>query len=449
MAMKAKADSTNVDADRHFAAARKVLVAGISGAARENTALGRPMLAARGDGAWTVAPDGTRYIDLHGGYGATILGHNHPRVRAAIERALDMGIVLGPETLYQERLAARLVEVIPSAELVRYASSGTEATMSAIRLARAHTGRDKILKFEGHFHGLHELVVFSTHPPARPPAPGELLAPIVDSGGVPAAFAGAVVVAPWNDIAAAERAFREHGNDLAAVIMEPVHYNAGCILPDPEYLRVVRDLATRAGTVLIYDEILSGFRTGIGGAQGHFEVFPDVTLLGKAVANGVPIAVIVGKREVMESFSPLGTAAHSGTFSGHLFGVLASLATLEELSAPGFYDGPAGILAMAERLYSGLREVFARAGLNCSVNGFGTRFALYFGQEPDFMPRAYQDITGCDTDLLRRFARACFEKEVVFHTYDVVIGHHGFGQAHDAAVIDEALNRIESACATL
>ena len=449
MAMNTKADTTNVNADEHFENARKVLVAGISGAARENTALGRPMLAARGDGAWTIDPNGTRYVDFHAGYGATILGHNHPRVRAAIEEALDMGIVLGPETVFQERLASRLVEVIPSAELVRYASSGTEATMAAIRLARAHTGRNKILKFEGHFHGLHELVVFSTHPPARPPAPGELLEPIVDSGGLPDAFADLVVVAPWNDIEAVERAFREHGDDLAAVIMEPVHYNAGCILPDPDYLTAVRDLATRAGTVLIFDEILSGFRTGISCMQGHFDVIPDVTLLGKAVANGVPFAVIAGKREVMEEFSPMGTAGHSGTYSGHLFGVMAALATLEELGSPGFYDGPDGILAMGDRLFTGLREIFARAGVKCSVNGFGSRFALYFGQEPEFMPRDYQDITSCDTELLRRFARACFENEVIFHTYDVVIGHHGFGQAHDAAVMDEALNRIESACSSL
>ena len=231
--------------------------------------------------------------------------------------------------------------------------------------------------------------------------------------------------------------------------MEPVHYNAGCILPDPNFLRAVRDLATRAGTVLIFDEILSGFRTGIGCAQGHFGVTPDITLLGKALANGVPISVIAGKREVMESFSPFGTAAHSGTFSGHLFGVLAALATLEELAKPGFYDVPTGTLAMADRLYSGLREVFARHGIPCSVNGFGTRFALYFGQEPDFTPRAYQDITGCDTALLRRFARACFEQQVIFHTYDVVIGHHGFGQAHNPAVIDEALDRIDRACAAL
>ena len=192
----------------HFRAAERVLVGGVSGSARVNPALDHPLLAAGGDGARLIATDGRQYLDFHTGYGATILGHNHPAVRAAIEQALDMGVVLGPETVYQQRLAARLVELIPCAEQVRFANSGSEATMAAVRLARAHTGRAKLLKFEGHFHGLHEHVLYSTHPPARPPAPGQLLPPTIDSGGIPEAFADLVVVVPWNDLAAVERAVR-------------------------------------------------------------------------------------------------------------------------------------------------------------------------------------------------------------------------------------------------
>jgi len=327
----------------HFRKAAGVLVGGMSGAARENAALGRPMLAARGDGARIVGSDGTEYLDFFTGFGATILGHNDPGVRAGIEQALDLGLVHGPETIHQPELARQLIQLVPCAELIRFANSGSEATMAALRAARAHTGRSKILKFEGHFHGLQEHVLYSTHPPAREPAPGELLEPTVDSAGIPSAFADLVAVAPWNDLAAVERAFELH--DLAAVIMEPINYNAGCLVADRDYMEAVRDISTRHGTILIYDEILSGFRTGTDCDQGYCGVTPDIALLGKAVANGVPLAVIAGRREVMETFSPLGPTVHSGTYSGHLFGVLAALATLDRLTAPGFYDGPDGVLA--------------------------------------------------------------------------------------------------------
>ncbi len=441
-----RATSTAAD---HFRAAARVLVGGVSGSARVNPALDHPLLAAGGDGAWLVATDGRRYLDFHTGYGATILGHNHPAVRAAIEQALDMGVVLGPETVYQQRLAARLVELIPCAERVRFANSGSEATMAAIRLARAHTGRAKLLKFEGHFHGLHEHVLYSTHPPARPPAPGQLLPPTIDSGGIPEAFADLVVVVPWNDLAAVERAFDEHGDDLAAVIMEPINYNAGCLVADSDYLRAVRKITAEHGTVLIFDEVLSGFRTGVSCGQGYYGVTPDVALLGKAVANGVPLAVIAGRRAVMETLSPLGSAAHSGTYSGHLFGVLAALATLDVLTAPDFYDGPTGIVALADRFYGGLYDIFARHGIPCRVQGLGPRFGLYFGLDPDRPVHVYQDIVGHDAALLKRFVRACFAQGVYFHTYDVVVGHHGFSAAHGSAGLDEALERIDAACAAL
>ena len=444
-----QATATSDRAEEHFENAAKVLVAGLSGSARENPGLGRAFLAERGDGPWLIASDGSRYIDFHTGFGATILGHNHPGLRAAIEHALDIGIVHGPETVFAQRLAARIVDLLPSAELVRYANSGSEATMAAIRLARAHTGRGKILKFEGHFHGLHDHVIFSTHPPRRDPAPGELLEPTIDSGGIPDEFADLVLVAPWGDLPAVERAFRENPGEIAAVIMEPVNYNSGCLVADPGYMEAVRDLTRDAGAVLIYDEILSGFRTGVDCTQGYYGVTPDVTLLGKAVANGVPLAIVAGRREVMETFSPLGSAAHSGTYSGHVFGLLAGLATLEELASPGFYDGPDGILAAADRLYGGLREIFERHSIRCRVQGLGARFGLYFGLDPASEPRVYQDVADHDSDSLKRFIAACYQRGVYFHSYDVALGHHGFGASHSASVIDEALNRIDSACSSI
>jgi glutamate-1-semialdehyde 2,1-aminomutase len=432
-----------------FAAAERVLVGGVSASARINPALGRAVLVERGDGPYMIAPGGAKILDFHGGFGASFLGHNHPGIRAGIEAALDLGMVLGPETEHPRRLAEKIVELVPGAELVRYSNSGSEATMSAIRLARAHTGRKKILKFEGHFHGLHELVNFSTHPPPQEPVPGELIAPTIDSAGIPKEFAEFTLVAPWRDLAAIENAFARHPDEIAAVIVEPVNYNSGCLVAEKSYMEELQRVVREHGALLIYDEILSGFRMGTDCAQGYYGVTPDVTVLGKAVAGGMPLSVLAGKREVMETFSPLGGAAHSGTYTGHLLGVMAATAVLEEISRPGFYDGPDGILAMADRLYSGLREIFTRHGIRCRAQGLGARFGLYFGLDPEVEVRDYHVAASHDMALLSRFVRSCFAHGLYFHSYDVALGHHGFGGAHTPAVIDEALARIESACAAM
>lgn len=440
---------TDSDDRAFFAEAEKVLVAGVSASARINPALGRAVLVERGDGPWMIASGGRRILDFHGGFGASFLGHNHPAIRAGIESALDMGLVLGPETEHPWRLAEKIVELVPGAELVRYSNSGSEATMSAIRLARAHTGRKKILKFEGHFHGLHELVNFSTHPEPREPVAGELIEPTIDSEGIPEEFAEFALVAPWHDLAAVENAFARYPGEIAAVIVEPVNYNSGCLVAEKSYMEAVQAVARENGAVLIYDEILSGFRTGTDCAQGYYGVTPDVTILGKAVAGGVPLSVVAGKREVMETFSPLGGAAHSGTYTGHLLGVMAARAVLDEVTKPGFYDGPEGIMAMAERLYSGLREIFARNGIRCRVQGLGARFGMYFGLDPEVEVKHYHVAASHDHGMLSRFVSSCFEHGVYFHSYDMALGHHGFGAAHTPAVMDEALARIEAACAAM
>jgi glutamate-1-semialdehyde 2,1-aminomutase len=432
------------ESDRHH------LVGGVSAPSRLNPALGAPLLIDRGDGPYLYAAGGTRYVDLHTGFGTTILGHNHPAIRRAIESVLDLGIVSGSETVHQARLAARICELVPCAELVRYASSGSEATNAVIRLARTYTGKRKILKFEGHFHGMHEHVVYSAHPPARrAEAPGQLLAPLVESGGVPESFADHVLVAPWNDLAAVERAFRDHRDDLAAVLMEPINYNSGALAAEPSFLEGVRALTRDHDVPLIFDEILSGFRTGTDCAQGYYGVTPDVCLLGKAVANGVPLAVIAGTRRVMSAFSPTGKAALSGTYSGHLFGIMAALATLDELSQPGRHDGPTGLHATAARLYRGLDDVFRRRGLRCRVQGIGARFGLLFGLDPDEPVTTYQHAARHDGALLHAFVRAAVEHGVYLHSYDVALGHHGFSAAHTFDVIDDALERLDTACASL
>jgi len=437
------------ESEKAFEAALMGLTAGVSGSARINPALQRPVMVARGDGPRLFDLDGKSYLDFHMGFGSTLLGHNHPAIRRAIQAALEMGVVAGSETVYQGRLAAQLTELIPAAESVRYANSGSEATQVAIRMARAYTGRLKILKFSGHFHGLHDHVLYSAHPPRHAPERGIVLSPLAESAGMPPELAELVVVCQWNDTLSVERAFEQHRGEVAAAICEPVNYNAGCIPPRPEFLPFLRGVTQREGTLLLFDEVLSGFRTGVSCMQGHYGVAPDVCVLAKAVANGVPLAVVAGDREVMRTLAPEGGAAHSGTYSGHLFGVMAALASLEELSKPGVYEGPAGVFAVAERLYSGLREVFRRRGVRCRVQGLGARFGLYFGVDADEEVWEYNQVAGHDARMLVRLIGLCLERGLYFHGYEMALGHHGFSTAHTLTDVDWTLDRIDDACAHL
>ena len=348
------------------------------------------------------------------------------------------------ETKYQGRLAEMICQTIPCAEQVRFANAGTEATLAAIRLARAVTGRQKILKFEGHFHGLHDYVMWNSGGPPRDEFPTyPYVPPSVESGGVPPQIADFVIVIPWNDPAALDQAMREHGEEFAAVICEPVSYNAGCLMPKPGFLNLLREQATKYGAVLIFDEILSGFRMAPGGAQEYYSVTPDVATFGKAISGGVPMAVIAGKREFMQQFSPLGPAVHSGTYSGHLFAVLAAIATLEEVRREGLYDE---ILAKAEHFYSGLDSLFAQYDVPVKVQGLGSCFAMHFGVHGEIWD--WQDVVRGNRELWRRFSSACIERGVYFQTYPAKVGgadHQQFSAVHTMADIDETLNRIESA----
>lgn len=425
-----------------FDFASRYMVAGVSGSARLNAALGRPLYLTHGDGCRVYDVDGRAYIDYNLSHGATFLGHNHPQIRKAIQQALDMGVICAYETEHHSRLAEMICRLVPCAEQVRFANSGSEATFAAIRAARALTGKQKILKFEGHFHGLHDYVVWNAHGPARDELPTyPYVPPQVESAGVPPPLADLVIVIPWNDPAAFRQAMREKADELAAVICEPVNYNSGCIPPKPGMLELLREETTRRGIVLIFDEVLSAFRVALGGAQEYYGVTPDVCTLAKAVANGLPLAVVAGRREFMQVLSPLGPAAHSGTYSGHLFAVLAAIASLGEIRQKGFYDP---IFANAERLYGGLAKLFDSHGVPARVQGLGARFGIYFGVTKEVAN--YQDAARIDGELGYRFIRACFERGVYFHNYGrLALGHHGFCAAHTPADIEESLDRVEDA----
>jgi glutamate-1-semialdehyde 2,1-aminomutase len=416
--------------------ARRYLPGGVSAAARFDLALGRPFFAARGEGAHVWDVDGREFVDMHMSYGAALLGHGHPAIKKAVADAVESGILCGFETPFQTEVARKIVEAVPCAEMVRFTGSGTETVWHALRTARVFTGRLKVVKFEGHFHGYSDQLGYSFWPSLDEAGPAEAPFVIPESGGVTPADAAEVLVLPWNDLAAFERCLAEHPGQIAAVIMEPINHNSGTILPAPGYLEAVRELTQRDGIVLIFDEILSGFRTGPSCAQGLLNVTPDLCTIGKCIAGGMPLSAFMGRRDVMESVAPLGKAVHSGTFNAHPVAVRAASAFFDVIREPEFWTR---LLANADYFYERLREVFARAGLVVQVQGVGTQFGLLFGL--DRAPRNYRDIARCDRAKEIEFYRAA-NREGVYFGY---AWHHGFSAAHTRPVLDDALDRIEHA----
>lgn len=436
------------ETDQLFQQARTVLASGVSASLRMHAYLGKPLYMARGEGAWLVGVDGKRYLDFNLSNGAALLGHHHPSVQAAVAEGLEAGIITATETPFHERLGSCLVEIIPAAERVRFATVGSEVTAVAIRIARAATGRDRYLKFDGHFHGLSEpwLLKRRNTIGGAEAVTGSASKLIPSSGGVPTSQADDCVMIPFNDVPALEAAIDRHGDELAAIIVEPIHFNAGCIPPEQGFLERLRELTRQAGVILIFDEILSGFRTALGGVQAQYGVTPDLTTHAKALANGMPLASLSGKADLMELLAPAGPVSHSGTYSGHLLSVLAALATLEELRQPGRYET---INATANRFYAELQAVFDRHALPVRVQGAGARFGVYFGRTEQV--RTWADALAHDHDLNRRFAVKCIERRVYFHGYTTegAPGHSGFSTAHTSEDFAFALTVIDDVCREL
>lgn len=419
------------------------LAGGVASSTRLNKAVGHAMYFDRADGCRLWDLDGKEYIDLCCSHGATLLGHGDPRIRRAVERALDRGAACSYENEQHAELAALLCEVIPCLERVRFTGSGTEATMHCIRLARAFTGRSKLIKFEGNFHGYHDQVMFAIGTPADQLGPDETPNPFPGSTGIAPGLQEQVIIVPYNRVDLLERAFRDHGEQLAAVIGEPIYYNAGCILPTREFLTALRELTWRHNVLLIFDEVLSAFRMGIGGAQEHLGVTPDLCTLGKAVGGGYPLSVFGGRKDIMDRLMPIGDCQHSGTYNGHPVVVAAALAAIRAYREPDFYNH---VHAIAHMLFDGLTHLFGKHALSAHVQGLGARFGIYFGLKG--AAHNYRDAVQHQRASMLAFIKAAIEHGVYFHDYGGAACHHGFCAAMTTADVQEVLHRLDTALAS-
>ncbi len=423
--------------DERYAFARRLLPGGVSGIGRLNTALGRSTQFERAAGSRLWDMQGRQYVDLHTGFGAVLVGHGHPLVSAAVQEVLGRGMLAGYETDLLLDVAERLCRTIPSYEMVRFGMSGTEATMYALRTARTFTGRPLVVKFEGHFHGYNDSLSVSAYPPLADAGPADTPTPFVHTQGLPPGAESGTLVAPFNDEAALTALMERAGDRVAAVILEPVNYNNGCIKPRPGFLQFLRRICDRYGAVLIFDEVLSGFRTAPGGIQEEMGVTPDMTTLSKCMAGGLPLSAFGGRREVMGCVSPTGPAVHTATFAAHPVSMAGCKAFLEIIHEPGFYER---LRALEQFFYPRLQAVFDQHELPVCVQWHGPRFGLYFGVDREVWN--YRDQAVQDDDLAKAFYRAVLEHGV----YMNATHHHGFSSAHTEADLQEALDGIARAC---
>ncbi|MBI4985688.1 MAG: glutamate-1-semialdehyde 2,1-aminomutase [Rhodocyclales bacterium] len=360
---------------------------------------GAPRFFTAGSGAYVWDADGHRYIDYVGSWGPLILGHAEPDAVRAVQQAAAKGLSFGAPTEAEIELAELLVKLVPSMDMVRLVSSGTEATMSAIRLARGFTGRDAIVKFEGCYHGHADSLLVKA-------GSGMLTFGNPSSSGVPADLAQHTLVLDYNDAAQLEDAFARHGAKIACVIVEPVAGNMNLIAPKPEFLQAMRALCTQHGAVLIFDEVMTGFRVGAGSAQGLYGIKPDLSTFGKVVGGGMPLGAFGGRRDIMEKIAPLGPVYQAGTLSGNPLSVAAGLATLNKIQAPGFYEA---LTAKTKALVNGLAAAAKARGVKFSAQSVGGMFGLYFAAAA---PTSYAEVMACDKDAFNRFFHAMLEKGI-------------------------------------
>ena len=384
-----------------FAKAQKSIPGGVNSPARAFKSVGGdPVFIARGDGGRMTDADGNEYLDYVGSWGPLILGHRHPAVIEALEGALRIGTSFGAPTESEVRIAELICRIVPSVETVRLVNSGTEATMSALRVARGYTGRELAVKFIGCYHGHVDSLLVKA-------GSGLATLGISDSGGVPGGFSQTTIPLPYNSVEAVEKCFAEHGDRIAAVILEPVVGNMGCVPPEPGFLEALRRITAEHGTVLIFDEVMTGFRVALGGAQQLYGITPDMTTMGKIIGGGLPVGAYGGRRDIMEKVSPIGPVYQAGTLSGNPLAVAGGLATLEVLADhPQIY---ADLDQRGGRLAEGVLEAAKKAGAALCVNRVGSMLTFFFQEGPVV---DWDTAAKSDTTRFARFFRGMLERGV-------------------------------------
>lgn len=381
-----------------FASAQNRIPGGVNSPVRAFRSVGgTPLFFKHAEGAYVTDEDDKRYVDYVGSWGPMILGHSHPEVLDAVRNQLQHGLSYGAPTAMETEMAELVCSLVPSMQMMRMVSSGTEATMSAIRLARGYTGRDSIIKFEGCYHGHSDSLLVKA-------GSGALTQGVPSSAGVPAAFAKHTLTLPFNDLAAVEQMLAERGSDVACIIVEPVAGNMNCVPPAPGYLEGLRQQCDKHGVVLIFDEVMTGFRVALGGAQTHYGVTPDLTTFGKIIGGGMPVGCFGGKRAIMERIAPLGPVYQAGTLSGNPLAMAAGLTTLKLINRPGFHEE---LTAYTSRMLQGLKERAEAAGIPFVTTQVGGMFGLYFSEAGNIV--TFDDVMASDVERFKRFFHLMLE----------------------------------------
>jgi len=435
--------TSTTDSSRHterssalFESARQVIPGGVNSPVRAFRGVGgSPLFFQSGEGAWLTDADGNRYLDYVGAWGPLILGHRHAAVIEALQQQLERGLGYGASTEAEVVMAQTICRLMPSIEQVRLVTSGTEATMSAIRLARGYTRRDQIVKFEGCYHGHVDGLLVKA-------GSGALTLGEPDSLGVPKAYTDLTHVLPYNDISAVEELFSRHGNEIACIIVEPVAGNMNCVPPVPGFLQALREVCDRYGSVLIFDEVMTGFRVALGGAQAHYQVKPDLTTLGKVIGGGLPVGAFGGRREIMEHIAPSGAVYQAGTLAGSPLAVAAGLAMLQEIQKPGFHEQ---LDQRASALVRGLKERAEAVGIAFSTNQVGGMFGCFFNEEP--VVSTFAQVMSSDVERFRHYFHAMLDNGVYLAPSAFEAGF--VSAAHGDREIEITLDAAERAFATL
>lgn len=418
-----------------FQQARQLMPGGVNSPVRAFKSVGgEPFFAKRAEGAYLIDVDGNRYIDYIGSWGPMIAGHAHPAVIAAVDNVMRDGLSFGVPNALEVTMAQTITRLVPSCEMVRMVNSGTEATLSAIRLARGATGRNRIVKFEGCYHGHGDSFLVKA-------GSGMLTLGVPNSPGVPKSLADLTLTLSYNDFEGATRLFAELGDDIAGVIVEPIVGNANCILPAEGYLQHLRDLCTQYGSLLIFDEVMTGFRVALGGAQALYGITPDLTTFGKIIGGGMPVGAYGGRRDLLSQIAPSGPIYQAGTLSGNPVAMAAGLATLKLIQEPGFYEG---LAENTRRLRDGLEAAAAEVGIAFTTTGVCAMFGLYFCEGPI---NGYADAMRSDSSRFNRFFHGMLERGVYFAPSAFEAGF--LSSKHGDAEIEQTLSAARTVFAEI